>query len=302
MKRKELYLQLALIGLTVGTFFSAFLTFISPLPIVFAFKKFGKKVAYCLIIATCVLVSLIGGVTYGIAFLVITGLIATVIGLQVWNKSLVKVQELVVKSIFFVFSFYLVASIIFFSFGGQQELSKISQKVDAHIDTLYKSVSIEPSILGLNGKTYTGKEKVKAYLKNNIVSFFVVALLAIIIINVVFLAGFFQESFNRREFFNWHVPYWFIWIPLLCGFIVVMSKGSVLLVFENIFRISLFPYFYQGVAITAFYLARKKLPAFFYVMVIVAVSTFLILPSTVIGFIDHWINFRKPRKISGGLA
>jgi len=81
-----------------------------------------------------------------------------------------------------------------------------------------------------------------------------------------------------------------------------MSKGSVLLVFENIFRISLFPYFYQGVAITAFYLARKKLPAFFYVMVIVAVSTFLILPSTVIGFIDHWINFRKPRKISGGLA
>lgn len=297
MTRKEIFSILALIGLTVASFFSTVLTFISPLPIAYAFRRFNKAVAGIVVVASLVLVSLTFGFAYGIGFLLITVSMGVVLGSQLMGPEKRSVKVLVYRTMTYTFGIYIIIGIILLAAMDTGTYSSIMKDVGGQIDILYSNVSNEASVMGLSGKFYTGKEEIKEYFINNIFSFVAIAMIAMVVINSFFISGIFPDILDRKELLMWKVPSWYIWILLFSGFFMVLSfKGSAAVVAENIFRIILLPYFFQGIAVVAFYLNKKNYPSFLRIMIIVFMAMFFVIPSTLVGFIDYWLNFRKPTK------
>jgi len=299
MTKKKLYLLLALVGLAAGSFLSTILTFISPLPVAYAYRKVDRKYGFLVVLLSAALLLAAGGYVTAGAFILVTGITGTIIGYQITSPSRLKIQTVIYRTLLYTSLAYGFLFFTLYASMNDKYISEINTRIDSQIDMVYTNISTDSSIMGLTGKSYTGKEAIKKYLKNNFVSFAVIVLVVLVVINVFFIAGFFPEQMDRRELFMWKVPGWFVWVPITSGFLLFMSTEIVSIIAENLFRIGLVPYFFQGVAIAAYYLNRRKMPGFISIMLIVVLSIFLVIPSTVVGFIDYWLNFRSPRRIQG---
>jgi hypothetical protein len=298
LKKKELYIIISLIGLSIASFFSTLLTFVSPLPVAFAFRKFKVKMGFIVLTLSFAGVAAVGGIAYAIGFLLIAGTVGVVAGLQLSKaKEKINTVQFMYRTLGYAVVIFLITGSIFTVGLERGSTSDISAEIGNQIDSVYKNAPKELSVMGLSGKKYSGKSEIKEYLLSNMYSFIIVALIVMVVINVFFMTGLFPDVLDRQELFKWRVPSWYIWIMLAAGFSLVLSYGGRAVVQENIFRVVLLPYFFQGLAIVAFYLQKKQFPGFLRIVIIVTLSVFMVIPSTVVGFVDHWLNFRKPKKI-----
>ncbi|MFH1139811.1 MAG: YybS family protein [Pseudomonadota bacterium] len=103
---------------------------------------------------------------------------------------------------------------------------------------------------------------------------------------------------------NWQAPEHLVWPLIGSGFALFLFSGAVSSLGLNGLIILGLVYFFQGLAIVAFWLDRKKAPRFFRVLTytLIALQQYLTLGVALLGLFDMWLDFRKLKTITGGGA
>ena len=93
----------------------------------------------------------------------------------------------------------------------------------------------------------------------------------------------------------WKAPEYLVWVVIACGLVLLIPKVSFKLLSANGLGILMMIYFFQGIAIVAFFFDKKQMPRFLRVVLysLIAVQQLLLLVVICLGFFDVWLNFRK---------
>jgi uncharacterized protein YybS (DUF2232 family) len=93
----------------------------------------------------------------------------------------------------------------------------------------------------------------------------------------------------------WRAPEFIIWIFICSGGLLFLPNEQVRFFSQNIFILTCFLYFLQGLSITSFIFQTKNVPVFlrylFYFLI--AVQQFLMIPVLFAGLFDIWVDFRR---------
>jgi len=93
----------------------------------------------------------------------------------------------------------------------------------------------------------------------------------------------------------WKAPEPLVWIAIGAGLLLLVPSVGLKLIGANVLLILMTVYFFQGIAIVAYYFERKALPRplriFLYSLI--AIQQVLLLLIVVLGFFDLWFNFRR---------
>ena len=98
------------------------------------------------------------------------------------------------------------------------------------------------------------------------------------------------EALNR-----WRAPEWLVW-AVIAGIALILVPGSVARFFgANALVVLMLVYFFQGIAVVAFYFEKKQVPKPFRLLVyaFIGIQQILLLLVVAIGFCDVWANFRR---------
>jgi uncharacterized protein YybS (DUF2232 family) len=94
---------------------------------------------------------------------------------------------------------------------------------------------------------------------------------------------------------RWKSPEYIIWIFIISGGLFFVPHKDINFFSLNIFLVTCFIYFLQGLAIVSFFFQNKNVPLFlrylFYFFI--AVQQMLMIPIVAVGLFDIWIDFRK---------
>ncbi len=99
----------------------------------------------------------------------------------------------------------------------------------------------------------------------------------------------------RFDLNAWRLPDHFIWLVILPGFGVYFLHATPRIVSLNILIAALTAYFFQGLCVINYYLAKKRMPPlvkaviYFTLFVIQIVAVMVVL----MGLLDMWMDFRK---------
>ena len=119
---------------------------------------------------------------------------------------------------------------------------------------------------------------------------------------------------NKRELYNYSNPGFMVWVFLLAtlgSFINMPWLGldtSVLedvastedtglgrIMASNTLNICLMFYFFQGLAVISTWLRRYKVALFYRVFLYVLIVLQLLVVVSMVGLVDYWLEFRKPK-------
>ncbi len=98
-----------------------------------------------------------------------------------------------------------------------------------------------------------------------------------------------------RNLILWRSPDGLVWFVIAAGFGAILPAGSLKIVCYNILLIMAAVYFFQGLAIIAYYFETRKTPKLirFLVYFFIFFQQLLTIVVSIIGFTDVWANFRK---------
>jgi|GEM_PF-1438087 len=104
-----------------------------------------------------------------------------------------------------------------------------------------------------------------------------------------------REILRDFDLNTWRAPDHFIWLVILPGFGVFLSHGTLRVIALNVLIAALTVYFFQGLCIINYYLARKNVPPFIKAMIYFTLFVIQIVAVMVVllGLLDMWMDFRK---------
>ncbi len=94
----------------------------------------------------------------------------------------------------------------------------------------------------------------------------------------------------------WRMPEPAVWVAILAGFSVWMGSGTAWTLGMNFLVVLTLLYFFQGLAIVAYYFKKWKVsPLFRFLLyaLIVIYQLFLVVGLAVVGLFDTWFDFRR---------
>jgi len=104
---------------------------------------------------------------------------------------------------------------------------------------------------------------------------------------------------DRGELFEdlnlWRAPEWLVW-AVIAGIVLILIPDSVARFFgANALVVLMLVYFFQGIAVVAFYFEKKQVPQPFrwLIYAFIGIQQILLLVVVAIGFCDVWANFRR---------
>ncbi len=94
---------------------------------------------------------------------------------------------------------------------------------------------------------------------------------------------------------HWKAPEPLVWAAIASGVLLLLPGFGLKMLGLNGLIVLMIVYFFQGIAVVAFYLRKKQVPRVMRVMLyfIVAVQQLVMLVVIGVGFFDTWFNFRK---------
>jgi uncharacterized protein YybS (DUF2232 family) len=96
----------------------------------------------------------------------------------------------------------------------------------------------------------------------------------------------------------WRAPDYLVWGVIGCGLLILIPDDMAKIIGLNGLIALMMIYFFQGIAIVAFFFEKKQVPRFAKIMLYaLLVLQEVLLVVIAIGFIDVWANFRKLEKI-----
>jgi uncharacterized protein YybS (DUF2232 family) len=97
---------------------------------------------------------------------------------------------------------------------------------------------------------------------------------------------------------HWKAPEPLVWAAVGSGVLLLLPGFALKMLGLNGVIVLMVVYFFQGIAVVAFYLHKKQVPRLARIMVyfIIAVQQLVMLLVVAAGFFDTWFNFRKIEK------
>jgi uncharacterized protein YybS (DUF2232 family) len=251
--------------------FGFFCTLFIPLPTLYYRTKLGRKYGVIIPAATMfLLIVMLGGLSIDIVFFFELLFIGFVLG-EFFELNL-SVEKTVTYTCAAVLLIGIVVLLFYSSFSATDIKTLASEYVRKNIELtieLYKSMGITPADVDIDPNSL---EKIHF--------FFVRIVPALVIASTLFL----------------------IWATLILSKPILVSRNLLLipkislkLLGTNGLLILMTIYFFQGIAIVAFFFDKKQLPRFFRIVLysLIAVQQLLLLIVIGLGFFDVWLNFRK---------
>lgn len=125
----------------------------------------------------------------------------------------------------------------------------------------------------------------------------------VILINLILLARQFRVYrslfLSLSDLREWKSPEPLVWLFIFSGFLSFLSSAwGIRTVALNLFLVSGVVYFFQGLAIVAYYFHHKKVPFFLRSLgyILIAVEQLFVLLVVGLGLFDLWVDFRRLRK------
>lgn len=290
---------LALVFPLVGFCFIPFV----PVPTLFYRCKSGRNASLILMLVTMVILTVFTG-QLGFDSIIIALLLLT--GYFLGEQFLLQpsVEEAIFKSCGIVLGFGAVA-VFGFSLISAIKLGDVvhgfvTQNLELTL-AIYREAGVAQetidSIVGV-------REKIELILTRLLPAFIVTSMLfvswiSVLTARVVFgLKSIPYPDFGRLN--RWKAPEMLVWAAIFCGAAVFLPQLGVRWIGINGLLILATIYFFQGIAIVAFYFEKKRLPkllrAVLYGMILLQPLIFIVI--ILFGFFDMWINFRRLNRAS----
>ncbi len=285
-------------AIAVSNFLPFTCFFILPLSILYCRIKFGRKTGTAITLAALILVSVISrGVLLDIFFFFGLIFLGYTMGESFERKFSVEKTVLVsAGSVLGAFGM----GLFFYSI---QSGSGIVQLVTEHVGRnlefslkLYENMGMSEENALLLSENF---DRILHDMVRLIPSIVVSLTLFVVWMNLLFSRS--LLAVNRLlnpdfGFLNrWKAPEPLVWMAIACGLMLLLPGGGLRLIGLN-GLIALMPiYFFQGIAIVAFYFEKKRFPRLLKVFMytIIVIQQVLLFVIIGLGFFDVWLNFRK---------
>jgi len=303
-EQKLLGLVFILAVINSFVFYSSFFTLFSlSIPLIVLFK-YGSFYFYLNLIFNSLIVFVLGGFTYLVIFFIFVVYVLVAVSYLYKKKYLFK--ELVLKSLYFVFSSYAIFITIILIYEKESLINFLLNKINFVLSSLEASyLDLYKQILS---QTVSKQELIKD-LAINLPAVFIVVFSLYIILNFYVSFRFVNKdrsSISIKKLIFYKVSYKFLWPAIFSGALFVFinspySSSLYLAMFASIFfYVFLLVYFFQGIGVMVFYLniLLKKyvfMQSFILIFIILSAFSFLSL----LGFFDVFFDFRK-KIIKGG--
>jgi uncharacterized protein YybS (DUF2232 family) len=278
--------------------FGFFCTLFIPLPTLYYRTKLGRKYGAIIPAATMLLlIVMLGGLSIDIVFFFELLFIGFALG-EFFELNL-SVGKTVAYTCAAVFLTGIVIVFFYSSLAGTGLKTLASEYIRKNIELtieLYKSMGIVPADVDIKPESLEE------------IHFFIVRIMpAMVIVSTLFLIWatlilakpiLVSRNLNYPGFgpLNlWKAPEYLVWAVIGCGLMWLIPETSLKLLGINGLLILMTIYFFQGIAIVAFFFDKKQLPRFLRIILysLIAVQPFLLLAVIGMGLFDVWLNFRK---------
>jgi len=107
------------------------------------------------------------------------------------------------------------------------------------------------------------------------------------------------DMFHHARFSGWVVPDQVIWILISSSAVFLLADNVLGAIGINLLLMALVAYFFQGLAITIYFLESRNVPVFFWVLIffVILLQPLLVGASIGLGIFDTWMDLRKVRAI-----
>ncbi|MDM8540632.1 YybS family protein [Desulfococcaceae bacterium HSG9] len=276
-----------------------------PLPILFYRQKLGRQQGGLMLLLIFTAMGVIlGGISFDLLFfggLVLVGF--TLSELFEMNLSIEKTIGLAC-GVTVGIGFALL--IIYINFSSSDFTSLISEYVDLNLKltmALYKNMGMSDANVQALANSL---DMIKYVLIRIIPALVVAATLFVAWINVLLAKPLLKRKKMPFPDFGtlntWQAPEYLIWAAIGCALLLFFPDKGFKMIGANGILVLMTIYFFQGIAITAYFFEKKNLPrAFrFFFYTLITIQQFILLLVIGIGFFDMWLNLRKLKKLNTG--
>lgn len=279
-----------------------FITCVLPQPVLFYRLKLGRGLGAVIPAAVIVLISILApGLTVDLFFcfaLLLTGyLLGELLEQQISIEKTVGYAVAVTLGICFsLFIIYTVAT-------GQNLLALVSDYVAKNLEfslQIYSQMGLSEEKTSLISSKL---DLIGYYLTRMLPALITVMLAVITWLNTLLI----RKILIRKEGIGfswlgvlnkWKTYDHLVWAVILFSLVALVPHRGAALLGWNVLLLLMLVYFFQGIAVLAFYFDKKGFPAllriFFYSLIVI--QQVLIILVIALGFFDTWLNFRKLEK------
>jgi len=273
-----------------------------PQPILFYRLKLGRQKGGLMLVLTWVAMGLIlGGISFDLLFfgeLLLVGFMLS---------ELFEMNLTIENTIGFACSATVVAGgtllIIYINFSASDLARLVSEYVDLNLKltiTLYKNLGMSAATVQALSDSL---DTIKYALIRIIPALVVAAILFVAWINVLLAKPLLKRKNLAFPDFGalnqWQAPDYLVWAAIGCALLLFFPDKGIKMIGANGALVLMTIYFFQGIAIIAYFFEKKNLPrAFrFFFYTLIAIQQFILLFVIGLGFFDMWLNLRKLKKL-----
>lgn len=277
-------------------FIGSGLAFLVPWPVAFLAVRLGAALAFSALLASCLLLDIVGSPALAVAYLVQFGLGSVMVPYLLsrgwrWDAAVLSGTGLSVGGGIIALSAYALKQ-------GQSSLAFADNWARTEIDKALSALEYAKLPADVAQQT----EKMVQDLGNRLVELYpamtILTIAVMLLVLVVFLSRKADQFLPAQSLFHaWKVAEHLVWILIVSGAAVLFLDGAWHRLALNVLVVVLAIYFLQGLAILKHFFNVKRLSPFLrglgYFLVVVSFP--LRILATGVGIFDLWIDFRKPR-------
>ncbi len=273
-----------------------------PLPTLFYRLKLGRQMGGLMLILILVAMGImLEGTSFDWLFFGELLLVGCMLG-ELFEKQLS-----IEKTIGYACSAAIVAGSVILVVYINVSASDLGRLVSEYVDQNLELTIQLYEHMGMNDETVqtlaNSIDQIKYVLIRIIPALVVAAILFVAWCNVLFARPLLKHKnlavpdFGRLN--QWQAPEYLVWLAIGCALLLFFPNKSFKMIGVNGILVLMTIYFFQGIAIVAYFFEKKKLPrAFrFFLYTLIAIQQFILLLVIGMGFFDMWLNLRKIKKV-----
>ena len=281
---------------------SVMLGILIPIPLTFVYVRFGRRTGLFLLTLIFMVLFILMGPKQAILFFteyaVLAGVMAETIRFRLSFDKCILFSALVSAALS-------IALLLFVFVDREATLLEFFQKqVDGHftqsIEAL-KAMGDKPEELKVL-QDFAGKASgslVQAYPSFIALGTFITALINYYATRFLWRRIDTYEMFHHARFSGWIVPDQVIWVLIGSSSVFLLADNALGAIGINLLLMTLIAYFFQGLAVTIYFLESRNVPVFFWVLIffVILLQPLLVGASIGLGVFDTWMDLRKVRVI-----
>ena len=181
-------------------------------------------------------------------------------------------------------------------------LQEIDQNLVAALEAYKTSAKIPTATLEEVGNAFTELRRLVPRIFPGVI---LMTIISTVWLNMVFGDWLLKRTgkaySNWQDFRTWKLPEQMVWGVITAGVFLFISSSLFNTIGLNLLMILGLLYFFQGLAVVTFLLARWSVPRTvkFFLFMLLIVQAYGMILLAILGLADVWLNFRKPRPDDG---